>query len=122
MEQARTQAGEDVIDVRDLIARFEEIEESTDEDEVSEAKTLRALLDDLEGNGGDEEWRGSWYPLLLIAEHNMQAYAQETAEECGMIPEGGAWPTYCIDWEWATREFKMDYTTTEYEGVTYYYR
>lgn len=39
-------------------------------------------------------------------------YAQELAEDIGAVPQGGAWPTYCIDWERAWREL-------EYGGDNY---
>lgn len=127
---------EDVIDVRDVIARVEHLEQlrqpgpvdlgddnDTDQDVLfAELATLESLLADLEGNGGDEQWRGSWYPVTLIRESYTQDYAQETAEDCGMINSEVTWPNNCIDWERATEEFLMDYTSTEFEGVTYYYR
>lgn len=120
--ETRTRAGEDVLDVRDLIARFEEIEETDDEDEKRERDTLRALLADLEGKGGDEEWRDVWYPITLIRDSYFKDYAQELAEDIGAINPDAAWPANCIDWEQAARELQMDYTTVEYEGVTYWCR
>lgn len=114
---------DDVIDVRDVIARFEELDgnDDRDEDEKTEYAALTALLEELRGNGGDEQWRGDWYPITLIRDTYMQDYAQETAEDCGLIDKA-AWPARCIDWEQATDEFKQDYTTTEIDGVTYWYR
>jgi hypothetical protein len=35
-------------------------------------------------------------------------FAQQMAEDCGMIEDGAKWPCYCIDWEWAWRELSMD--------------
>lgn len=122
---------DDVIDVRDVIARFEELEaqvvpafEGDDEGEPEreELLTLTALLEDLKGNGGDEEWRGAWYPVTLIRESHFQDYAQELAEDIGAINSDAGWPNQHIDWEAAADALLIDYTSTEFEGVTYYYR
>ena len=38
------------------------------------------------------------------------AYAQQTAEDCGIVPQSGQtpWPLYCIDWEQAWRELRFE--------------
>ena len=114
----------DVIDVRDVIARFEalETEESRDEESEAEFKLLAELLDDLRGNGGDEEWRGAWYPITLVRDSYFTEYAQEEAESLGLIKSDASWPYCCIDWEEAARQLQMDYTTVEFGDVTYWYR
>lgn len=124
---------DDVIDVRDIIARVEELEpiamtvagegdDALTEGETEELATLQAFLADLAGNGGDEDWRGDWYPVTLVRDSYFKDYAQELAEECGMIPDDNRWPCTCIDWDKAARELRMDYTSAEFEGVTYWYR
>lgn len=133
---------EDMIDVRDVIARFEELEterenacdgdsDSEDSDKLAEFDDseagdeytrLKSLLDDVEGNGGDEEWRGSWYPVTLIRESYFKTYAEELAEDIGAVNSEAAWPNNHIDWEAAADELLIDYTSTEFDGVTYYYR
>ena len=121
---------EDVIDVRDIIARFEQLsdeKESTEaaewpEDDEQELSTLATLLDDLKGNGGDEQWRGDWYPITLVRDDYFTDYAQQLAEEIGAISSDSHWPNNCIDWEKAARELKVDYSTVEFDGVTYWYR
>jgi hypothetical protein len=123
----------DVIDTRDLIARFEELESIKDNaggtfsEEFTEVlriefDQLRSLLDDLGGRGGDEQWRGDWYPVTLIRDDYFKTYAQELAEDIGVINQGAVWPNNCIDWEQAARELQMDYSTVEFDGVTYWYR
>src|SRR5208282_2051077 len=47
-------------------------------------------------------------------------YAQELAEECGMIQKEVKWPYTCIDWDHAARELLMDYTTISFNGVDYH--
>jgi hypothetical protein len=127
---------DDIIDVRDIIARVEELEAlapETPEDimpgtgeereeNARELDELTNLLDVLEGMGGDEQWRGDWYPVTLIRDDYFRTYAQELAEECGMIPENAGWPARCIDWNQAARELRMDYSSIEYGGVTYWTR
>jgi hypothetical protein len=36
------------------------------------------------------------------------AYAQQVAEDCGMIDDCAKWPHNCIDWEEAWRQLSMD--------------
>jgi hypothetical protein len=132
----------DLIDVRDIIARVEDLEaeretylaqygesmgvraehwsESTDEG--AELNDLTNVLDALEGMGSDEQWRGVWYPVTLVRDSYFREYAQETAEDCGLITEGAGWPNNCIDWDQAARELRMDYSAIEYGGVTYWTR
>lgn len=119
---ARIEAGEDVLDVRDLIARYEELEDTEDAEERGERDSLKSLLDDLAGDGGDEQWRGVWYPVVLVNDSHFERYAQEMAEDIGAIPDDAKWPCNCIDWEQAARELQGDYASVEWEGVTYWYR
>jgi hypothetical protein len=114
---------DDIIDIRDVIARFEELSAIRDKniaaicalrekgefgesltiarrahddwangDEGGEFFTLQALLEAAKGNGGDEQWRGDWYPVTLIR------------------------------WDQAARELLMDYTTISFDGIDYHCR
>ncbi|MDD3885135.1 MAG: hypothetical protein PHW66_09450 [Gallionella sp.] len=136
---------DDVIDSRDVIARIEELESElqdeyeaeseepantfeewvdaaaandthTLQDAAEELKTLKSLADQGEGYG---DWE---HGETLIRESYFQDYAQELAEDCGMIPKDLAWPCTCIDWEQACRELKMDYTEVDFDGVSYFMR
>lgn len=136
---------DDVIDSRDVIARIEELESElqdeyeaeseepantfeewvdaaaandthTLQDAAEELKTLKSLADQGEGYG---DWE---HGETLIRESYFQDYAQELAEDCGMIPKDIAWPCTCIDWEQACRELKMDYTEVDFDGVSYFMR
>jgi len=108
----------DVIDVRDIIARYEELEESGD----CELSELRKLLAELKDTGGDEQWRGNWYSVTLIRDSYFKSYAQELAEDIGAIDRDSKWPHNCIDWEHAARELQYDYIGVDVAGVTYYTR
>lgn len=118
--------GEDIIDVRDIIERVEELESeiveaSTDGTQESELFKLQAILDDLKGYGGDEQWRGDWYPVTLIRESYFTDYTQEMLEDCGTIPRDLPHWVH-IDWEATAREVMVDYSSIEIDGVTYFYR
>lgn len=120
----------DIIDVRDIIARVEELEteleaqdeDSCDADTMAERNALVAILADLQGLGGDEQWRGDWYPLTLIRNGHFRGYAEQLADDIGAIPKDAQWPMTCIDWEQAARELRYDYSAVDIEGVTYWTR
>lgn len=134
---------DDVIDSRDVIARIKELEESMadaqeekdgdletmedgteiytsvdfGEDEHNELKQLQTLADEASGYAAD--WQ---YGETLIRDSYFEEYAQELAEDCGMIQKGAQWPNNCIDWEEAAKQLQQDYTSVEFGDVTYWIR
>ena len=128
----------DYIDVRDIIVRVLELRDERDtynekmgrpdawdgvpDGDPEELAMLEGILSELAGHGGDEEFEGDWYPVQLIAESYFQEYAQDLAEDCGMVDTNARWPMNCIDWEQAARELQMDYSSIEICDVTYWYR
>lgn len=120
----------DIIDVRDIIERVEELEELQEQGEYLETPdcemtALRAILSDLAGNGGDEQWRGDWYPVVLIRDHHFTAYCRELLEDCGDIPKD--LPHYvAIDWDATADNLRVDYSSVEVpcnnRWVSYWYR
>lgn len=116
----------DIIDVRDVIERYEELQSEMDDDPTDEQRdelsALDSLLNDLKGNGGDEQWQGDWYPITLIRDDYFEDYAREFAEDIGAIPSDYSWPASHIDWEAAAEALQMDYTSVEFDGVTYWFR
>lgn len=128
---------DDYLDVRDIIARIEYLRALPDEDEPEdgdetpsmddeekqELAELLALMVDLEGMGGDEQWEGTWYPLTLIRDSYFEDYARELADDLyGNEMSDSHWPFTCIDWESAARELRMDYSPVEFRDVTYWTR
>jgi hypothetical protein len=118
---------DDTIDVRDIIGRVEGLETESigpraEPEYPEELPTLRALLDELKGYGGDEQWQGDWYPVTLIRDSYFKEYAQQLADDIGAIDANAGWPMSCIDWDQAARELRMDYSSVEFGGVTYWYR
>lgn len=139
----------DVIDVRDVIARVEELREerdalreaAADEDgadtvdaaaalreweqgeDAAELAELEAILADLANyGGGGEQWDGDWYPVTLIADWHFKEYAQDLADEIGAVNADAGWPNNCIDWDKAARELRMDYTSCDVAGNDYWFR
>ena len=123
---------QDMIDSRDVIARIEELEgdlvdcddgqECPDCDwKRDELKILKALADEASGYAAD--WQ---YGEALIRDSYFRDYAEELAEDCGMIQSdiSDKWPYTCfdIDWEQAARELQQDYTCVDFDGVTYWIR
>jgi len=127
----------DVIDVRDVIARIEELERELDDDNMPvtraivdgddvarrrhELAQLQAIMDELKGYGGDEQWRGDWYPAQLIDDAYFVEYTQDLLADCGTIPRDlPSWVE--IDWERTARNIREDYSAVEVDGRTYWYR
>lgn len=128
---------EDIIDVCDIIERIEELEgeleqflSDTDDTRIGdwaekdpeahkELNALMALMEDLKGNGGDEQWRGDWYPVTLIRESYFEEYMDEMVADCYEVPKNlPSFMTITLDYV----ALQMDYTSTEIDGVTYLYR
>lgn len=117
----------DIIDIRDLIDRFETLESYTGNsprtpDEQSEFEVLANLLIELGGSGGDHKWRGTWYPDVLVADAHFTAYAQQLAEDIGAVDPHAGWPVSHIDWDAAADALQADYSAIEVNGTTYWYR
>lgn len=110
-----------ILDVRDLIEIYEELE--LNDNNLDEFISLKELLNELKGYGGDEEWRGDWYPITLISEYEFSDYCRELLEDCGEIPTGLPWYIESnINWDGVADDIKIDYSEVEYNGLTYYYR
>jgi hypothetical protein len=108
----------DVIDVLDVMNRYSDLEGEPITDEF---KKLSLILEDLRDNGGDEQWRGDWYPSTLIKDSHFLEYARELVVDCDDIPSN--LPHYIvIDWDATARNIRTDYTSTKIDGVTYWYR
>ena len=113
---------DDVIDVRDIIEKYEELEDSDDLADRDYREALMAVLEDLAGNDGDEQWRGDWYPITLVRDSYFADYARQFAEEIGAISGNESWPHNCIDWKQAARKLQIDYSSVEIDGATYWLR
>jgi hypothetical protein len=110
---------EDVIDSRQVIERIAELtEEYADAgnlgaDEKRELMALRALAKE------GEDYADWEFGAQLIATSYFEHYAEELAEDIGVITHGVAWPLSHIDWAAAAEELKADYTEIDFDGVPY---
>lgn len=130
MTQTTLNLDADLIDIRDIIERVEQLEDQCDglgEDQCPELVALVALLEELKGNGGDEKWRGDWYPVTLISEDYFTDYIKDIIDDCYEMPKemnSGSWPYrhMTIDYEAAAEEAKQDYSEIDIGGTAYFYR
>ena len=119
---------QDIIDSRDIIERLDELEsdrEESNEDGTlkefyvengEEYEAIKALAEDASGS---PDWESG---EALIRRSYFRDYAQELAEDCGMIHDGLSWPCNCINWEQAARDLEMDYFSVNFGGVEYLIR
>lgn len=87
-----------------------------DADNLEELKALQALADEAEGYADD--WQ---HGVTLIRDSYFTDYAQELCEDIGDVPKD--LPHYIeIDWNATARNIQADYTSVEFDGVTYWVR
>ncbi len=112
----------DIIDVRDIIERYEELENQEDSLPDAEERTLLAsILDNLKGCGCDEQWRGDWYPITLIADSYFVDYCIELVTDIGDLPKNI--PNYlAIDWKATADNIQSDYNYIDIDDITYWSR
>jgi hypothetical protein len=130
---------DDIIKVRDIIARVEGLEGLIEEldariageslrfgsqpavDVVShKLNTLTTLLEEIKGLGRNQQWRGGWYPDSLIRNDYFPIYARKTAEEVGLIDVNAKWPSNYINWELAAQELRENWPSVGVDGVAYW--
>lgn len=88
-------------------------------DNGEELRGLLSILEDLKGYGGDEQWRGDWYPVTLISESYFTDYTEELVSDCYDLKL----PNFVhVDWEATAKDVKVDYSTVEIDDVTFFYR
>lgn len=127
----------DLLDSRDVIARIAELETERADiegDEELSAGARADLLDAFDCDWGDElsalraladeaasspDWP---YGETLIRDSYFKAYAEELAEDIGAIGRDAQWPLSYIDWNAAADALKGDYTSVDFDGVTYWIR
>lgn len=138
---------QDILDSRDIFERIEELESIRDSffednnitpneignmnnpkyveweesDDAKELNDLSSFMEDFKGCGGDEQWRGDWYPVTIIRDSYFEEYTEELITDCGYISKD--FPSWiAIDWEKTANAVQQDYTSAEFDGVTYWAR
>ena len=118
---------DDIIDSRDIIARIAELEGERDgwtgtqaewlaSDKGSELTALELLAADA------EEYTDDWHHgVTLIRDTYFVEYVQDLLADCGTIPSD--LPSWVVlDWEKTAENVQVDYTSIEFDGVTYWVR
>ncbi len=134
---------DDIIDSRDVIARIEELDGErealsnsvTDAETADDMQTARSALDEWDNSHAEElaalkaladeaeGYASDWHHgETLIRDSYFKEYAMQIADDIGAIPRDAGWPCTCIDWDQAARELQMDYTSVDFDGVTYWIR
>jgi hypothetical protein len=97
--------GNDTVDLRDLTKE--------------EIKTWKEAIEKDTGYDFDDVLENE---PVMIEDSYFETYAQELAEDCGLLANTNEWPNNCIDWEQAARELKCDYTSFNIGDFEYYFR
>lgn len=111
---------EDILNSEDIQNRIDDLEEGAasgdlDDDETEELVRLKEFRDEL----GLPDWT---YGETLIRESYFEEYAEQLAEDIGAISRDASWPLTHIDWTEAAEVLKIDYTSADLDGVTYWGR
>jgi len=112
-----------ILDSRDLLEELKELEESLeffieeggkeeDFEDLDRIDALKCLQEEI----GEEDFE---FGATLIPENDFEEYAQEFAEDVYDIPDTFA---FYIDWEKFANDMQMDYSSTEFDGETYWWR
>jgi uncharacterized protein (UPF0335 family) len=105
----------------DVDTRQNDLAEWLASSEAAELAQLESLLDDMKGYGGDHEWEGDWYPVTLIRDSYFEDAMRELVQDIGDLPK--EIPSYlAIDWEQTAKNLQQDYSSVEFDDVTYWYR
>ena len=108
---------EEVFELKETLSNAEtELEEWDESEESDELKILKELAEE---GSYSPDWS---YGETLIRDSYFEEYAQELAEDCGMVQRGLGWPNSCIDWKQAAEELQQDYSQIEFGDVTYWIR
>jgi antirestriction protein len=116
--------------VSELEREAESYQESMDDwqanaDGEAAIERLNAATDEVEYGETIGNWhywmRGDWYPVTLIRDSYFVAAMQELCEDIGDVSKD--LPSYIeIDWEATARNLRVDYSSVEFHGVTFWYR
>lgn len=111
----------EIIDSRDIIARIEELKKAaTGDDWTLEDNDELLALEKVAAQGKNY---GNWeYGETLIADSYFETYAEDLANDIGAIDRDAKWPLSHIDWAAAAEDLKQDYTSIDFDGITFWMR
>lgn len=117
----------DVLDLRDVLERIADLElqigtdEEIDSDQ-DELADLNGFVQAIQENFSDSiESIAVNEPTIINGSYWVQ-YAQELAEDLGLIEDTLEWPACHIDWDAAAASLDMDYIRFDYKGAEYLIR
>src|SRR5262249_45105724 len=108
--------GETIGNYHYWVAKLDDGDAFESSEDALEYANLKALADEAEGYSPD--WT---YGSTLVRDSYFTTYTQELCEDIGDVPRN--LPSYIeIDWEATARNIRQDYTSVEFDGVTYWVR
>jgi hypothetical protein len=122
---------DDMLDSRDIIERIDELVAEIEAAEANNGDVDGLTTDEIEAlrvelamwrefeSAGAEDWE---HGAQFIRSPYFKDYAEQLAEECGMIDKKAVWPMNCIDWDEAASQLKQDYSLVSVGGEDWYYR
>jgi hypothetical protein len=79
-----------------------------------------AAIQDLKNEVNSREWD---YGIQFVKDSYFEEFALDEAENIGAFnARENSWPYNCIDWKKAAEELQYDYSSVEFDGLTYWYR
>ena len=119
-----------VIDSRDVIDRIEYLTSERDDATEDGGKAIAAWeqeygdeLKALEALAEEASESPDWeHGETLIRDSYFTQYAEEFANDVGRVSGDMEWPLCHIDWEAAAEDLQQDYTSVDFDGVTYWIR
>lgn len=89
------------------------------EDEVgSDADELKSLVE-LREEFDSTTWKDG---ITFVKDSYFEEFAEDEADQLGLIENVNQWPYNCIDWSKASDQLQIDYSSVEFDGETYWYR
>lgn len=85
-------------------------------EEAEELRTLKALEEEA---ASSPDWT---YGETLIRDSYFREYAEQLADDLGAVDRDARWPVCYIDWDAAADALKQDYSSVDFDGVTYWIR
>jgi len=119
----RPSNNQDVIDSRDVIEAIAELEDERDMLENPDGWDGREELEILQKLADVGETLADWaHGVTLVRDDHFVRYARELAHDIGAVREAAEWPLSHIDWDAAATALQSDYTSLDFDGVTYWTR
>jgi len=113
----------DYLDLRDLADEMDDLKERIDELDTDEKDRLKALTE-LESDLGYDSLRecaDNEPTMIMIPESEWQEYAEQLADDVGMVDADSPMRNY-IDWEKWAQDLAYDYGLVTFDGADYYVR